>query len=170
MKRTTIALTMLVVCISMLGACKKKEPAVNFTPSMSMNVNGIAKTSANVAAVYYNTLGTMTVVGYFTDGSTISFQVSNIAMGALGSFDASTNSLIATYSAGNIFTAATGTLNITLFNNGVLSGNFDLTASDTEGQTEHITAGTFLTTYTTHSSVIGLNMMDRPERKGRISL
>jgi hypothetical protein len=144
MKQIKSALIILTVFASVLSSCKKSStnPATSY--SISLKVNGTAKTSTTPVAVYYKSLGTLQVSGAFGTSQAVSLTINNVKT---GSFDVSTGDAAAIYTPdatlNDSYIGDTGTVVITTFTTTTVSGTFSFSGTSIAGPTGTITNGTF---------------------------
>jgi hypothetical protein len=149
MRQTKTALMMLMVCFIAFSSCKKDKSTPKTSVSLTVKVDGVSKTASHVLATYYKSENTLQLMATFSGTENVSLMIQNIKP---GSYDiATSNDVIATYGTASDFADTyqgdTGTIVISSFSNGSVSGTFNFVGTNTANASKTITAGTFTTTY-----------------------
>lgn len=139
----------LLVCFIAFSSCKKDKSTTQASVSLAVKVDGVSKTASHVLATYYKSENTLQLIATFSGTENVSLMIENVKA---GSYDlATSNDVIATYGTASDFAdtyqANTGTLVVSSFGNGSVSGTFNFVATNPSSATKTITAGTFTTTY-----------------------
>jgi len=149
-KKFKMAFIMLMTCTVALSSCKKDKKDPSTTSGLSAKVDGTAKTSKSLIAVYYQSEKTLQIISTVGGTESIGLMISDIKT---GTFDIANDGVIATYATTSSFDDTylgnSGSATVTAFGNGTVSGTFSFTAKTVAGATKTITEGKFTTKYTT---------------------
>lgn len=145
MKLIKLSLLILVVCGLLYSSCKKSNsnsPLV--TPSFSLKVNGISKSTNTITTNYSKSTNILQVEGVFNTGEQLSITINNVKA---GTFDIATGAAVADYLISNnavdSYAGTVGTVTISSFTNSNVTGSFQFTGTNLASTSIAITGGTF---------------------------
>ena len=136
-----------VLSIGLLMSCTKKpdnKPAS--TAPMSATINGTAWTAASVTGK--NKTGDVEVAGTASDGSEMGLKMTTTAPGTY-TVDATNTAILYSKNASTNYVAVSGTIVISSFSNGVMTGTFSGSAPNLTNSSDvaAITTGSFTVTF-----------------------
>jgi hypothetical protein len=146
MKQIKSTLLILTLCALVFSSCKKSSTNPTFSTSISFKINGTAKSSTNLTAVYDHTQNTLQVISAFSAES-VTLVIENVKTGA---FDVSTGGALVAYSnSSDSFTGSVGNVTITSFTNDTVTGTFQFTGTGaiSSSNTAVVTEGKFQAKY-----------------------
>jgi len=143
MKKFLPALFLLFICAVALNSCKKSSTTPSNAISISLKINGAAKSTSTPVTDYIVSEQTLQIMGAFgTEGLSI------MVMGPkVGTFDAAKDEAIMSYSTKADFQytyiASTGTVTITSLTDTMVTGTFQFSGTDPNGHVGTVTEGKF---------------------------
>jgi hypothetical protein len=143
MKKFLPALLLLIICAVALNSCKKNSTTPSNAISISLKINGTAKSTSTPVTDYIVSQQTLQIMGAFgTEG--LSIMIQNVKV---GTFDAAKDEAIMTYSTKPDFQytyiASTGKVTITSLTDTMVAGTFQFSGTDTNGHVGTVTEGKF---------------------------
>jgi hypoxanthine phosphoribosyltransferase len=145
MKLIKLSLLIFVVCGLLYSSCKKSNSnSPSVTPSFSLKVNGVSKSTNTITTNYSKSTNVLQVEGVFNTGEMLSITINNVKA---GTFDIAAGAAVADYLISNAtvdsYAGTVGTVTISSFTNSSVTGSFQFTGTNLTSTSIAITAGTF---------------------------
>jgi len=143
MKKFLPVLLLLVTCAIALNSCKKSSTTPTNAISISLKINGTAKSTSTPVTDYIVSEHTLQIMGAFgTEG--LSIMIQNVKV---GTFDAAKDEAIMTYSTKPdyqyTYIGTTGTVTVTSLTDTMVTGTFQFSGTDANGHMGTVTEGKF---------------------------
>ncbi|MDB5123220.1 MAG: hypothetical protein JWP94_1349 [Mucilaginibacter sp.] len=144
MKLIKLSLLIFLVC-GLLYSCKKSNSnSPSVTPSFSLKVNGVSKSTNTITTTYSKSTNILQVEGVFNTGEMLSITINNVKA---GTFDIAAGAAVADYLISNTavdsYAGTVGTVTISSFTNSSVTGSFQFTGANLASTSVAITEGTF---------------------------
>ena len=139
MKRVLILLSLIALTFTSCSNDDSNSNTVPTTSSFKWTENGGAEITAD-SAYYESAFKTIKAYKNINDAANSKFVEINLTAGTVGSYDVTTGNAIALLASNSLFSATSGTINITESTSNTMTGSFD--GSSSTGNTTAI-EGTF---------------------------
>ena len=127
---TVVVLSVSFIAMS-FSSCKKSEPAA--ASAFNWTFNGGTATKANIHKAFSISKNILATKGSNIVSFDILISVSSFNTGSYTITSGGSNSVLYIDNSGNNYTASAGVINITSYSSNLISGNFNVTLTDTGG-------------------------------------